>query len=152
MMNKRDFTNEQYKEYIKHKGEPTPLWRNMLFAFVIGGAICALGQALCKVYTNWGATLENAKTWTSVSLIFLGILLTALGVYDNIAHYGGAGTLVPITGFANAMASPAIEFKSEGLVLGVGKNVFAVVGGVILYGVTASVVYGLIYWLTKVLA
>jgi len=122
----------------------TKSWRNIPLAFLIGGLICALGQGLMECYQGMGLEKDLAAAWTSVTLVFLSALLTALRVYDNIAKYAGAGTLVPITGFANAVVSPAMEFKSEGLVLGLGAKMFIIAGPVIVYGVTAAVIYGMI--------
>lgn len=122
----------------------TKSWRNIPLAFLIGGLICALGQGLMQFYLSLGIPKDEASTWTSVTLVFLSALLTGLKVYDNIAKFGGAGTLVPITGFANSVVSPAMEFKSEGLVLGLGAKMFIIAGPVIVYGITASVIYGII--------
>ena len=117
-------------------------------AFLVGGAICVLGQGLADLYVRLGLPTDTAKTLSSVSLVFLSALLTALHIYDDIAKFAGAGIVVPITGFANAVASPAIEFKTEGFVLGMAANMFKVAGPVIVYGVGASVVYGVMYWVT----
>ncbi len=141
-------SKEEYSRLVKEKSPKSPTLKNCTFAFVVGGLICSLGEVLTKVYTSLSLPEEEAKTLTSVSLIFLGVLLTALGVFDNIAKHAGAGTLLPITGFANAVSSPAIEFKSEGFILGVGAKMFTIAGPVIVYGVSASVVYGVIYWIT----
>ena len=124
------------------------LGKDMLMAFLVGGAICSIGQAFVNLYTYLGLPQEKASTLASVTLVFLTILFTGFRRFDNLAKIGGAGALVPIIGFANAMSSPAIEFKTEGFVLGVGANIFKIAGPVIAYGVTASVVYGVIYWLT----
>ena len=124
------------------------LGKDMLCAFVVGGLICTLGQAFVNLYMYLKLPQEKASTLASVTLVFLAILLTGFQRFDNLAKVGKAGALVPITGFANAMSSPAIEFKTEGFVLGVGANIFKIAGPVIAYGVTASVVYGVIYWLT----
>ena len=137
-------SNEEYNEYVSQKAQPSPIWKDMLWAFLVGGAICTAGQALSNLYQSWGADQETAGTWVSVTLVFLAALLTGLGVFDNIAKRAGAGTLVPITGFANAMVSPALEFKSEGFVTGTGVKLFTVAGPVLAYGIGASVVYGLI--------
>lgn len=120
---------------------------NGLKAFLIGGAICAVGQGFINLYGALGIEEQQAKTLTSVTLVFLGILLTAIGVYDKIAKHAGAGTLVPITGFANAVSSPAIEFKSEGYVAGLGAKLFIIAGPVIVYGVSASIIYGAVLWI-----
>ena len=126
---------------------PTKEWRNLCGAFLIGGAICALGQLLLNIYKCAGLGTPAASTLCSVSLIFLSAVLTALGIYDNIAKFGGGGTLVPITGFANAVASPAIDFRAEGLITGTAVRMFTVAGPVIVFGTAASAVYGLVLWL-----
>ena len=142
-------TKQEYSQMAKKASPNSKLLLNCLKAFLIGGLICTLGQGLTDIYNKaLGMKLDDARTLTSISLVFLGGLLTSLGIYDNIAKHGGAGTLVPITGFANSIVSPAIEFKSEGFVLGVGAKMFSIAGPVILYGVVASVVYGIIYWIT----
>lgn len=137
-------SNEEYNRYVESKAKPSSIWKNMVWAFCVGGAICTLGQALSELYRYLGATKEDAGTWVSITLVFVAALLTGLGVFDDIAKHAGAGTLVPITGFSNAMASPALEFKSEGLVLGTGAKLFTVAGPVLVYGISASVVYGII--------
>ena len=125
----------------------SPCFKNCVKAFLIGGAICTIGQVLYNLYTLLKLDEQQAKTLVSVTLIFIGILLTALGVYDKIARHAGAGTLVPITGFANSVSSPAIEFKSEGYVTGLGAKMFIIAGPVIVYGVSASVIYGVVLWI-----
>ena len=120
---------------------------NCVKAFLIGGAICTIGQGFTDLYAMLGAAEKDSKTLCSVTLIFIGILLTAIGVYDKIAKHGGAGTLVPITGFANAVSSPAIEFKSEGYIAGLGAKLFIIAGPVIVYGVSASIIYGFVLWI-----
>ena len=138
----------EYGEYIKEFCPKSPMGMDVLKAFVIGGLICTLGQLILNGFTFMGLEKEQAGTATSITLVFLSALLTGLSLYDNIAKHGGAGTLVPITGFANAVAAPAVEFQSEGFVLGVAAKIFTIAGPVIVYGVGASVVYGLIYWIT----
>ena len=137
-------TNQEYNDYVSRKAQPSPIWKDMLWAFCVGGAICAAGQGLSNLYQSWGASREDAGTWVSVTLVFLASLLTGLGVFDDIAKRAGAGTLVPITGFSNAMVSPALEFKSEGFVTGTGAKLFTVAGPVLAYGISASVIYGII--------
>ena len=144
-----DMTNQQYNQYVSDRSKPSPLWKDCLWAFFVGGAICAGGQGLMALYQSWGAAKDDAGTWVSVTLIFLASLLTGLGVFDNIAKRAGAGTLVPITGFSNAMVSPALEFKSEGFITGTGAKLFTVAGPVLAYGISASVVYGIILWLMQ---
>ena len=137
-------TLKDYDRMTKEASPNTKSWRNIPLAFLIGGLICTLGQGLMEFYRSQGLPKDEASTWASVSLVFLSALLTGMKVYDNIAKFGGAGTLVPITGFANAVVSPAMEFKSEGFVLGLGAKMFIIAGPVIVYGITAAVVYGLI--------
>jgi len=130
---------------------PSPLGRDLFNAFWVGGLICALGQLILNGWLALGLSKADAGTAESISLIFLSALLTGLSVYDDIARMAGAGTVVPITGFANSVVSPAIEFRSEGLVMGMAAKMFTIAGPVIVYGTLASVVYGLVYWLTKIL-
>ncbi|MEE0840647.1 MAG: stage V sporulation protein AC [Acutalibacteraceae bacterium] len=139
---------KEYDIMVKKASPPSKHLKNCTFAFLVGGFICALGEVLFEVYMKLDLGEENSRLLTSVSLIFLAALLTGLKVFDNIAKFAGAGTLVPITGFANAVVSPAIEFKQEGFVLGVGAKMFTIAGPVIVYGTVASVVYGIIYWIT----
>jgi stage V sporulation protein AC len=145
-------SKDVYGRFVKARAPRSPLLRDCLYAFWVGGSICVLGQALRELYTDvCGLSEETAGTLTSVTLIFLAILLTGSGVFDRIAKLGGAGTLVPITGFANAVASPAIDSRAEGLVLGVGAKIFTVAGPVLLYGTLAGAVYGVIYWIVTLL-
>ena len=130
---------EEYQRRVEQASPPSPVGKDCLLAFLIGGAICTLGQALCNLYQSLGLELPQARTGVSISLIFLSALLTALGLYDKIAQHAGAGTLVPITGFANAMVSPALEFRREGLVLGLGAKLFSIAGPVLVYGICAFV-------------
>ena len=141
-------TPKDYSEMTRRASPNTKSWRNIPLAFAIGGLICTLGQALTQLFLSRGLPKDEASAWTAVCLVFLSALLTGLKVYDNIAKFGGAGTLVPITGFANAVVSPAIEFKSEGLILGLGAKMFVIAGPVIVYGMTAAVLYGLILFFT----
>ncbi len=140
-------SNQEYNQYVSGRARPSPLWKDLLWAFTVGGAICAGGQGLMTLYQSLGADRDAAGTWTSITLIFLASLLTGLGVFDDIAKRAGAGTLVPITGFSNAMVSPALEFRSEGFVTGTGAKLFTVAGPVLAYGISASVVYGIVLWL-----
>ena len=141
-------TEREYGKLVNEMSPKSPIVKDCLFAFVIGGAICALGQLIMNGYLALGLGKEEAGTAMSMTLVALSALFTGLSLYDNLAKYAGAGTLVPITGFANAVAAPAVEFKTEGFVLGVGAKMFTIAGPVIVYGVSASVVYGLIYWIT----
>jgi len=140
-------TEKQYEKLVQEMSPRSPIVRDCFNAFWIGGLICAIGQVFLNCYSAWGLDKDAAGTATSITLITLSALLTGLSLYDNIAKKAGAGTLVPITGFANAIAAPAIEFKTEGFILGVGAKIFTIAGPVIVYGLSASVVYGLIYWL-----
>lgn len=144
-------SNEAYNRYVKSRMPKSPMLKNCIWAFLVGGAICTLGQVFRNFFESdlVGLTEENAGVATCVALIFLSALLTALSVYDNIAKHAGAGTLVPITGFANAVVSPAMEFKTEGFVLGMAAKMFTIAGPVIVYGTLASVVYGVVYWLLQ---
>ena len=141
-------TEREYGKLVQDLSPKSPMWRDCLNAFWIGGLICVLGQLILNGYTALGMEKEQAGTAASMTLVAISALLTGLSLYDNIAKHAGAGTLVPITGFANAVAAPAVEFKTEGFILGVGAKMFTIAGPVIVYGVGASVVYGLIYWIT----
>lgn len=144
---------ETYKKYAQAHAPKSPLLKDCFHAFWVGGMICLLGQILRDVYQGiCQMEEESAATLTSVTLIFLAVLLTGLGVFDRIAKYAGAGTLVPITGFANAVVSPAIDSHSEGLILGVGAKIFTVAGPVLLYGTLAGAIYGVIYWIVTLFA
>jgi stage V sporulation protein AC len=141
-------SNTRYKKYAAAHAKRSPILRNCFFAFLIGGSICLLGELLTMLYRSLSfIPSSQASTLTSITLIFLSVLLTGLGVYDKIAKIAGAGTLLPITGFANAVSSPAIDSRAEGYVLGVGAKIFTVSGPVILYGTLAGAIYGAIYWL-----
>ena len=141
-------TEKEYGKLIEQMSPKSPMWKDCLLAFVIGGLICTLGQVFLNWYQNIGLEEKDAGTAVSMTLIALSALFTGLSLYDDLAKHAGAGTLVPITGFANSIAAPAVEFKTEGFVLGVGAKMFTIAGPVIVYGVSASVVYGLIYWIT----
>ena len=137
-----------YARFADAHAPRSPMGKNCLFAFLIGGAICTFGQILHDVFQYiCSFSEETAGTLTSISLIFVAVLLTALGIFDNLAKHAGAGTLVPITGFANAVVSPAIDSHAEGLVLGVGAKIFTVAGPVLLYGTLAGFIYGIIHWI-----
>lgn len=144
-------TQRQYQALVKELSPKSPILKNCINAFWIGGLICTLGQLIGNGYTALGLGEQESATATSATLIALSALLTGFSLYDDIAKHAGAGTLVPITGFANAVSSAAIEFKTEGFVLGVGAKMFTIAGPVIVYGTVASVVYGIIYWITTLL-
>ena len=139
-------TNEEYGRLVARMAKPSPMGKDLLFAFLIGGGICAVGQLIQTGWQALGLDRESAGTATTMTLIFLSALFTALDCYNSLAKYAGAGTLVPVTGFANSVVSPAIEFKSEGQVLGLGAKMFTIAGPVLVFGVTASVIYGLILY------
>ncbi len=141
--------DKTYKKYVGKCATKSNLPSNCAKAFLIGGIICTIGQGLFDMYTALGMTEENVKALVPVSLVFLAALLTALNVFDNIAKFAGAGTLVPITGFANAVVSPALDTKAEGFILGVGAKIFTVAGPVILYGTLASTIYGVILYIVR---
>lgn len=138
----------EYSKLVKNISPPSPKIKDYVWAFCVGGFICTLGQLFFELYTYLGLGERLTKTAVPVTLIFLAALLTGLSLFEKIAKRAGAGTLVPITGFANAVVSPAIEFKSEGWILGVGAKIFTIAGPVIAYGTVASAVYGIIYWIT----
>ncbi len=141
--------DKTYKKYAKKRAKKSNLPANCAKAFLIGGIICATGQGLFDLYKYLGMSEEDVKSLVPVSLIFIASLLTALNVFDNIAKFAGAGTLVPITGFSNAVTSPALDTKAEGFILGVGAKIFTVAGPVILYGTLASVIYGIILYIVR---
>ena len=141
-------TEKEYSKLVSDLAPKSPLLKDCALAFLVGGLICTLGQLIMNGYLALGLEKEQAGTAMSMTLVTLSALLTGLSLYDNIAKHAGAGTLVPITGFANAVSSAAVEFKTEGFILGVGAKMFTIAGPVIVYGVSASVVYGLIYWIT----
>ena len=142
-----DMSNKDYDKFVQARAEKSPIVKNCLFAFLIGGAICTLGQGLFDLYGLAGMSEENVSTLVPMTLVFLAALTTGLGWFGRLAKHAGAGTLVPITGFANAVASPAIEFKAEGFITGTAAKMFIIAGPVIVYGISASVIYGLIYYL-----
>ncbi len=144
-------SSDEYKKMGEAAVPKTKCARNLTGAFLIGGAICAIGQAVLNFYLKIGLSTPEAGTACSITLVGLSALLTGFGVYDRIAKFGGGGTLVPITGFANAVVSPAMEFKSEGFVLGLGVKIFTIAGPVIVYGVLASVAYGIVLYILKLL-
>lgn len=143
-------TNEQYNQYVENVTPTNSCAMNCLKAFLVGGAICLLGQLLLGLYQTMGGLEEkDASGYVTVSLVLLSVLLTAFNLYGKIAQFGGAGCLVPITGFANSVASPAIEYQAEGQVFGIGVKIFTIAGPVILYGIFTGWLLGLIYWILK---
>lgn len=143
--------NTEYNKYVESKAEKSNIAKNCFFAFLIGGLICVLGQIIMNYGLSQGLDKKTASCITSIILIFIAALFTACRVFHKIANIAGAGTTIPITGFSNSIVSPAIEYKSEGLILGVGANMFKVAGPVLVFGIGSSVLVGLVYWLIKVL-
>lgn len=149
MDKEKERLQKKYNDYVKQVTPTHNLWWNMAKAFVIGGIICCIGQFILNVCENYGLDQKTSGSWCSMLLILLSVLLTGLNLYPSIANWGGAGALVPITGFANGVAAPAIEFQKEGQVFGIGCKIFTIAGPVILYGIFSSWVLGLIYWVLK---
>ena len=141
-------TEKQYDQLIKELSPRSPVWCDCAWAFFVGGGICALGQFFINTYASLGLKDQDAAGAASMTLVVIAAVLTGIGIFDDIAKHAGAGTLVPITGFANAIAAPAVEFQTEGRILGTAAKMFTIAGPVIVYGVSASVVYGLVYWMT----
>lgn len=137
---------EEYQQLVKQKGPNPNLLKNCIMAFIVGGLICDVGQFFANLLLATGMPKDDVSSYVSIIMVFLGALLTGLGVYDNIGKYGGAGSVVPITGFANSIVAPAMEFKREGYVFGVGAKMFVIAGPVLVYGITSSVIVGLIYY------
>ena len=146
-----EISKQEYQKFVQDRAKSSPIVKNCALAFVIGGGICVLGQAVMDGWTALGLEKTDAGTATSICLVFLSVLLTGINLYNKLGRYGGAGTLVPITGFANAVASPAIDFKTEGMVTGMAAKMFTVAGPVIVFGVTASVAYGVILMVLQML-
>jgi stage V sporulation protein AC len=144
-----DMSNQDYSKLVSERSKPSPMGKNMVWAFLVGGAICTVGQWLMNLFEGMGLDEDQAGTAVSVTLIFIAALTTGLGWFDELAKRAGAGTLVPITGFANAMVSPAMEFKSEGIITGTATKLFTVAGPVLVYGISASVIYGVILYLLQ---
>lgn len=141
--------SKEYEKLSQEKSPSSPSFKNYPCAFIIGGGICVIGQLLTEGYIYAGLDLDMAKTAASVTLIIVTAILTAFRVFGKLAKIAGAGTLVPITGFANAMVSPAIEFKPEGHIMGIGAKMFVIAGPVLAFGISASVIYGIILWLLQ---
>lgn len=146
MDEKKERLHKKYNQYVKEVTPTHNLWCNMAKAFILGGIICCIGQFILNTAKNYGLDQETAGSWCSLLLILLSVLLTGCNIYPSLANWGGAGALVPITGFANGVAAPAIEFQKEGQVFGIGCKIFTIAGPVILYGIFSSWVLGLIYW------
>ena len=150
MYNPGEEQKKEYQDYVKQVTPTHSLWKNMAKAFLTGGIICVIGQGIMNYAQTLGLDREAAGAWTSIVLVLLSVLLTGFNIYPGIAKFGGAGALVPITGFANSVASPAVEYQKEGQVFGIGAKIFTIAGPVILYGIFSSWLFGLIYWGLKV--
>ena len=142
-----NISNSEYNDLISKKAQKSPMLKNIFFAFVVGGLICMIGQFINDTLQHYGISKENASTFTSISLIFLGAFLTSINLYSRLGKVAGAGSTIPITGFSNSIVAPAIEFKSEGYVLGIGANMFKVAGPVLVYGITSTVILGFVYYI-----
>lgn len=141
------FTKKEYQEYVDKKSPDSPIARNLIWAFVVGGLICIIGQAIRNYFVAKGYSVDTVSSLSSIIMIFLGAFLTGINLYDDIGKRAGAGSIVPITGFANSIVSPAMEFRSEGFVMGVGARMFLIAGPVLVYGIAASVIIGVIYYM-----
>ncbi len=146
-----NISNSEYDDLISKKAQKSPIVKNVIIAFIVGGLICCIGQFIFNQFLNIGIDKEKASTLTSISLIFIGAFLTAVNLYSRIGRVAGAGSTIPITGFSNSVVAPAIEFKSEGFVLGLGANLFKVAGPVLVYGITTSVILGFIYYIFNII-
>ncbi|MBR1884698.1 MAG: stage V sporulation protein AC [Clostridia bacterium] len=144
--NKFNMTKEEYKEYVDKKSENSPILKNVLLAFLVGGIICIIGQVVTNCLIAKNIDEKTAKTFSTVFLIFLGAFLTSFNLYSKLGKYAGAGSVVPITGFSNSIVAPAIEYKAEGYILGLGSNMFKIAGPVLVYGIFCSFIYGVIYY------
>lgn len=144
-----NMSNEEYSQYVDSKAKKSPILKNIIWAFIVGGLICVIGQLITDLFLYLGFSKDNATMVCTISLIFIGAFLTAINVYAKIGQHAGAGSIIPITGFSNSVVAPAIEFKTEGYVLGLGANMFKIAGPVLVYGTIASVFVGFVYWLIK---
>jgi len=144
-----NMTDDQYKDYVEEKAKKSPIFKDVLLAFISGGVICIIGQIIMNIFLYYNVEKESAAAFTSIILIFIGAFLTSINVYSTIGKYCGAGSAIPITGFSNSIVSPAIEFKTEGRILGLGANMFKIAGPVLVYGISTSVIVGFIYWIIK---
>ncbi|HHY24118.1 MAG TPA: stage V sporulation protein AC [Clostridiaceae bacterium] len=145
----RELTNKEYREYVEKKSPKSKILRNIIRAFIVGGLICVIGQFINNFFRARGMDIDVSGSLTSIIMIFLGALLTGLNIYDDLGKFAGAGSIVPITGFANSIVSPAMEFKSEGYIMGVGARMFVIAGPVLVYGISASIIAGIIYYLLR---
>lgn len=149
MAKKEDKIKQKFLNVTDKSSPKTQSLKNCIYAFIIGGIICDVGQFFTNFLLSFGMAKDDVSNWVTIIMIFIGALLTGIGVYDKIANYGGAGTVVPITGFANSIVSPAIEFKKEGYILGVGAKMFTIAGPVLVYGIGSSIIIGIIYFILK---
>ncbi|MEG2310864.1 MAG: stage V sporulation protein AC [Clostridia bacterium] len=144
-----EMSNQEYSDYVDKKAKNSPIFKNMLLAFIVGGLICVIGQLITNLFLSFNIAKEDASTITTIILIFIGASLTAMNVYWKIGKHAGAGSMIPITGFANSIVAPAIEFKTEGYIYGIGANMFKIAGPVLVFGITSSMIVGFVYWILK---
>lgn len=144
-----NMTNQEYSDYVDSKSKKSPILKNIFLAFIVGGLICIIGQIIADICIHYGIDKKTATTIATIILIFLGAFLTAINVYSKIGKHAGAGSIIPITGFSNSIVAPAIEFKLDDYILGLGANMFKIAGPVLVYGITTSAIVGFIYWLIK---
>ena len=144
-----NMSDKEYSDYVDKKATNSPMLKHIIMAFLVGGLICVIGQLITNTFMHFGVPKDSATTITTIILIFIGAFLTSINVYSKIGKFAGAGSTIPITGFSNSVVAPAIEFKTEGYVLGLGANMFKIAGPVLVYGITSSVIIGFIYWLIK---
>ena len=144
-----NMTDKEYSDYVDKKATNSPMLKHIIMALLVGGLICVIGQLITNTFMHFGVPKDSATTITTIILIFIGAFLTSINVYSKIGKFAGAGSTIPITGFSNSVVAPAIEFKTEGYVLGLGANMFKIAGPVLVYGITSSVIIGFIYWLIK---
>ena len=144
-----NMTDKEYSDYVDKKATNSPMLKHIIMAFLVGGFICVIGQLITNTFMHFGVPKDSATTITTIILIFIGAFFISINVYSKIGKFAGAGSTIPITGFSNSVVAPAIEFKTEGYVLGLGANMFKIAGPVLVYGITSSVIIGFIYWLIK---
>lgn|SRR5574344_154622 len=144
-----NMTNQEYSDYVDSKSKKSPIVKNLILAFLVGGIICSIGQVITDICINYGIDKKSAGTITTIVLIFLGAFLTSINVYSKLGKHAGAGSIIPITGFSNSIVAPAIEFKLDDYILGLGANMFKIAGPVLVYGITTSAIVGFIYWIIQ---
>ena len=146
-----NMTNKEYADYVDKKAKNSPIFKDLLLAFIVGGIICMIGQFIIDISMKFGISQDDSKIVCCIILIFLGAFLTSINLYSKLGKFAGAGSIIPITGFSNSIVAPAIEFKTEGYILGLGANMFKIAGPVLVYGISSSVAVGFIYWIIKII-